>query len=372
MNPKPGCESWSKLGQTVALVAVASVFLLSRSLPADMPEYGMATLKIEDQGSQFIFNWHFFYSQMPPRFVLHEMHDESISFPNADAGLLKKYLSDIALSAFDLSVDGEKVQPELLTLTLYPNKSCAVVLRYPGRPGRKADLRAPILRYLPSSYILNVRLSSSTGVTGVRFGAAYPPVVHFVQGVDNVVRPPAPPRFSKAFLSEVGTAWVNNNWILLGIVLLLLGQPKQIAALVASIVVCWILLCFATVILDWKFHWKIPEFTLCLPTVLLCLISLKCRARSVWFTVVTVAAGLLNACYDIQQIPVSDPAQTVNTLIGLSLGFVGGIALVLIVVVPLWWECRKYPGFQEHWAPKIAWAVALLAVFLPLQKWLLG
>ena len=59
-------------------------------------------------------------------------------------------------------------------------------------------------------------------------------------------------------------------------------------------------------------------------------------------------------------------------LVGLSLGFVGGIALVLLVLVPLWWECKKYPGFQENWAPRISWTIVAIAVFLPLQKWFFG
>ena len=330
----------------------------------------MANLQIEDRGSQLVISWHFFYFLLPQQLVLHEKQDTPISLQTADTQLLKQNLSDIALAAFDLKIDGQTVQPTLLSLTTYPNRSCLVLLSYPGKPRSQVDLRAPILQYFPTGYYLTVSISSSTGKKGGIFGSRFPPVIHFVQG--DLPRQPVKPFFSKDFIAEWGAAWVNYNWILSCLVLLLMRQPKQIGVLIASIMVCWIVLCFASAVFDCKLPYNLPQIALCVPTVLLCLVCIKYPKRFVLLTLLTVAAGVLNAWYDIQQIPLSVPAQTVNALVGLALGFAGGIALVLVVLVPLWWECKKYPGFQENWAPKISWIVAAVAVFLPLQKWLFG
>jgi len=81
---------------------------------------------------------------------------------------------------------------------------------------------------------------------------------------------------------------------------------------------------------------------------------------------------MLNACYDVQQIPLENIDKAVPALIGLSLGFAGGMGLVLLVLLPLLWECKKYPPFQTEWAPKICWVVAVIAIVVPVQKFFFG
>jgi hypothetical protein len=48
------------------------------------------------------------------------------------------------------------------------------------------------------------------------------------------------------------------------------------------------------------------------------------------------------------------------------------MGLVLLVLVPLLWECKKYPQFQTDWAPKICWVVAVIAIVAPAQKFFFG
>lgn len=332
----------------------------------------MANLFIDDQGNRLVMRCHFFYRLLPAQFLLHEMQDKPISLPTTDTQLLKQNLSAMALVAFDLKIDGQPVQPTLLDLYLYPDQSCNVTLSYPGHPHGNAELRAPILQYFRPGYVISVSISSTTGTKGAYFGKVFPSVAHFTQGAVVVRHPPSQPLFSKAFMAELGTAWVNYNWILLCVVLLITQHPKQIIVLVGSILICWAVLCYAAAVFDYKILYKIPEIVLGVPTILLCLISAKGRNRPILFTFVTLAGGLLNACYDMQQIALINPTRTINALAGLAMGFAGGLALVLLVLVPLWWECKKYPGFQENWAPKASWAVAILSIYLPLQKWLFG
>jgi hypothetical protein len=354
----------------IIIFITASLFLSAPHLRADPPQYGMATLVIEDQGDQLTFNWHFFFRQFPAHFLLRERQNTPISLQEPDPAVLKQNLSAVVQAAFDVRIDGQPVQPKLLNLTLYSGRSCSVILSYPGHLHSKVEVRAPILQYLPPSFVFNVRIQTATGATGAFFGKNFPPVLHFVQG--EVSRPWGKAFFSNEFAGELGVAWVNYNWILTCIVLLLMGQPKQMAVLILSIVVFWISLCLAATVFSYQLPYSIPQLALCLPTILLCIVCAWRQNSLVLLTAITLASGLLNACYDIQQIPLSGSTRTINALVGLSLGFAGGIALVLLAVVPLWWECRKYPGFQESWAPKISWIIAAIALFLPLQKWLFG
>lgn len=360
----------STLHTVWVLLAATVLIFLPRQLQADAPERNMANVKITDQGSHLLVSWHFFYFLLPQQFALHEKGDEPISLAEADPSILEKNLREIAQTAFTVSVDGRVVEPALLSLTLYPNKSCLVLLSFPGHSGSKVDFRAPVLQYFPPAYFLSISFSSGKRMTGAYFGKQFPPVAHFVQG--DVPAPPSKPLFSQDFIAEFGAAWVNYNWILSCVVLLLMRHPKQIFGLIATIVTCWIFLCVASTLFDYKLPFKVPQIALCIPTLLLCFICVKYPRQWALLTLVTLMAGLLNACYDIEQIPLSVPAQTANALAGLALGFAGGIALVLFVLIPLWWECRKYPGFEKIWAPKISWAVAALAVFLPIQKWIFG
>jgi hypothetical protein len=364
------CEAGRRLLKAAFVVAAVSALFLGGNLRADTPEKNMANLKIEDQGTQMVVSWHFFYYLLPQNFVLHEMQDEPMALDTADSHLLEKNLSDFVLSAFEVTVDGRTVQPTLLSLSTYPNKSCLAFLSYPGHPHSTVKLEAPVLQYFSPNYFLGVSVTSTTGKRGGFIGKGFARDFQFVQG--DIPRAPTKPLFSKDFIAEWGAAWVNYNWILSCLVLLLMRQMKQIALLIGSIVVCWILLCLASTLFDYRVPCKIPQIALGIVTVLLCILGTKYPQRFVLLTLVTMAAGALNAGYDIQQIPLTAPAQTVNALVGLAAGFAGGIAVVLVVVVPLWWECRKYPGFEQNWAPKICWGVAAIAVLLPIHKWIFG
>jgi len=328
----------------------------------------MANLQIEDRGSQLVVSWHFFYILLPEQFILHEKNDTPMSLHAEDDQLLKRNLSDFVQVAFDFKINGQTVQPTLMSLTCYPNKSCLVVMSYPGHPRSKVDLEAPVLKYFPKGYFLSVSVSGSKGIKGFFFGRQFPSVIHFEQ--DDIARPPQKPFFSRDQVAQFGAAWVNYNWILTCIVLLMMRQLRLIAVLIVAMLVCWIILSFAVTLFNYKIPFKIAEMCLCVPTVLLCVVRVKDQYRLVLLVLLTIIAGALNAYYDVQQIPLSVPATTLNALTGLALGFAAGLTLVLFVLIPLWWECKKYPGFQEHWAPKISWLMAALAVFLPLQKWL--
>jgi len=334
-------------------------------------------LKIIDEGSRIVLSWKFHYPELPPTFILREKESETISLQ--DPQTLNQSLSDVISVAFDLKLDGKQVQPITAPqLTISPNKNCRVMLIYPGHPGAHLELRIPVLQYLPDSYLMNYEIINSRDISMALRGSIlgrkglFPEVVQYTQASANGSTPTPPSSVksssSASFKSEIGAAWINYNWLFICVVLLLMQMPKRIVLLIVTMMACWIFLCLLWVSANYKFPYHIPELALALPTVLLCWITIRHPEKYVWLTLVTLAAGMLNACYDLQQIPLSNLDKATPALIGLCLGFISGMVLVLVVLVPLLWECKKFPEFQTAWAPRICWIIAGLAVLVPLQK----
>jgi hypothetical protein len=367
------------LPKILSLLLLATI-LFPRHLQADTI-MSLETLRIADQGSQLTLYWNFSYTLLPPTFVLREKASQTISLQ--DPQTLNQNLSDLVSVAFDIRIDGQKIDHlKIQKLTILPDLRCSVVLVCPAHPKGHVEIRAPILQYLPDSYFIyyeafnikNMGLGS-TGFLGRK--APYQSIIEYTQLASDgsgppLVVPKAESSSSIAFKTEIRTAWINDNWLLICVVLLLMQMPKRVVILVVSMIACWILLCLLWVFADYKFPWRIPELVLGLPTVLLCVVTIKYPERVLWLTLIALAAGMLNACYDIQQIPLANLDKAIPALIGLSLGFAGGMGLVLLVLVPLLWECKKHPQFQTDWAPKICWVVAVIAILAPAQKFFFG
>jgi hypothetical protein len=376
-------RSWRISFPKILPLLFLTAALFPRSLQADTV-MSLETLRISDQGSQLTLTWNFNYLLLPPTFILREKGSETISLN--DPQTLRQNLSDVIPVAFDIRIDGQPAGPLTIEkLTVSPNQRCTVVLVCPGHPKGHVEVRAPILQYLPDSYFIyyeafnikNMGLGKS-GFLGRK--APYQSLIDYTQLAADGSGPPLVPQVkpkaesvsSISFKAEIRTAWINYNWLLICVVLLLMQMPMRIVILVLSMIVCWILLCLLWVLADYKVPWQIPEIVLSLPTVLICIVTIQYPRRVVGLTLLTLAAGMLNACYDIQQIPLAHADKALPALIGLSLGFVGGLGLVLLVLVPLLWECKKYPQFQTDWAPKICWVVAAIAIIAPVQKFFFG
>jgi len=373
-------RSWNFFLKKIVPIPILAALLFSQHVQADGPPT-LETLLIVDKGDQLILNWNFHYNLLPPTFVLREKQGQTISLQ--DPLTLQQNLSDLISVAFDIRIDGRQVRPIQITkLTISPDKGCHTTLIYPGRPSGHLELRVPVLQYLPDAYVMSYQIFSlknmGMGMSGDFLGLKGPfsSALHYVQMAGDGSSPPSSSPVESAsatsFKAEIRTAWVNDNWLFICVVLLLMQMGKRVVILILSMMVCWILLCLLWAAANYKFPWQIPEIVLGLPTVLLCWITIKHPEKMVWLTLITLAAGILNACYDIQQIPLANGDKAVPALIGLCLGFVGGIALVLLVLVPLLWECKKYPEFQKGWAPRICWVIAGMAILLPLQKLFFG
>jgi hypothetical protein len=317
---------------------------------------------------------------LPPTFVLQEKASQTITLN--DPQTLNQNLSDLVSVAFDVHIDGQEVgQVKIEKLTVLPDRRCMVIFSYPAHPYGHVEIRAPILQYFPDTFFIYYEIFNihnmgmgKSGFLGRK--APYQPIIDYTLLASDGSGPPVEVKTesasSVAFKAEIRTAWINYNWLFICVILLLMQMPKRVVILVVSMIVCWILLCLLWVFADYKFPWKIPEIVLGIPTVLLCVVTVKYPDRMVGLTLITLAAGILNACYDIQQIPLANLEKAIPALIGLSLGFAGGMGLVLLVLVPLLWECKKYPRFQTDWAPKICWVVAVIAIVAPAQKFFFG
>lgn len=340
--------------------------------PADAdPTPSLDQLYVIDQGRQFTVIWHFYYKLLPPKFIFREKNSKPIVLD--DPATLKENLADIASAAFDLQVDG--VPAPLLKiqeLTVAPDGGCFATLLYPGHKNGRLQLRENLLPYYPSSYIINYQVYSPLdrlkGVSGYFTGGAPSPVVNYVQwGTD------APPSVLDwlnstpvlLFKSELRTAWINTNWLFMAIVVVVLRPGRDVLRLGLVMAAGWFLPSFFWVLDGLQIPVTIHPVIPALVTVCICFLMLRRGMKFHWLAVFVAGASLLNGCYDIQQTSLERPASDSANLTGLSLGFVAGFALIFAIGMPLVAECRKYPGFQQGWAPKICWGLAALALILP-------
>jgi hypothetical protein len=170
------------------------------------------------------------------------------------------------------------------------------------------------------------------------------------------------------FKAELRTAWINTNWLFMAILLLLMRPSKDLAPLAWIMAGTWIIPCFFWAMDDLQIPIVIHPIVPALATVAICLLCLRPPLNFALLATAVAAAGLLNGCFDIQQTSLERPASDVSNLIGLGVGFVTGLALIFAIGHPIVTECRKVPGFQRDWAPKMCWAIAAFALILPWLK----
>jgi hypothetical protein len=355
---------------------LATVFL-SQHVRAD-PARDIITVQIDDQATQLVLTWRFHYFQLPNHFLLKEKQSEVITV--FDDTKREQKLRDFVSVAFDIRINDQPVTPRIEKFQVWADRSVESTLVFPGTPNGHVEIRAPALQYFSGKAYINLRVSNPDEVVGGFLSATreMPGVYNYVQVASNGQRSLLwrmdnwlnKLTATNAFKTEFRTAWVNCNWLFICIVLLLMQMGKRVLVLVGSMIVCWIFLCLLWVVSDYRFPFQISEIVLSIPTVLLCWVTVRHPGKVVWLTLITLIAGLLNGCYDMQQIPLKNPDQAAFALLGLCFGFVAGMALVFLIIFPLLWECKKYPGFQKDWAPKICWVIAVLAIFVPVQQYL--
>ena len=357
----------------VGTLALGLGLLLAVPARAD-PASTLQTLMIVDQGDFLTFQWSFYYVDFPARFTLKEKQQQPIALD--DPATIYQNVSDIVSVAFDLRIDGQPVQPEKISrLTISPNKICTVTLIYRGHPGGQVELRAPVLQYLPPIAMINyeiLKLGSTTDiVTGNLVGhpGPFPQVIDY-QEVSQAshVMPGVESAALALFKSQLRTAWINSNWLLIGVILLVTYRPPRVIIPLAIMAGCWIAVCVVYAACRFKVAWMFPEL---FPAVLTTGIGLLAAVRPrKWTGIVLLACGaaLLNACDDLQQVQWTPENQAGAALVGLCAGFVAGFGLIIVILTALLAECRKFPEFQSRWAPRLCWVMAALALILPLQK----
>jgi hypothetical protein len=347
--------------------------MLGSPVSAD-PASTLQTLMIVDQGDFLTFQWSFYYVDFPPRFILREKPSKTISLDNPST--LYENMSEIISVAFDLRIDGQPVQPEKMArLTISPNKVCTVTLIYRGRPGGHMELRAPVLQYLPPIAMINYEIlplgHTNKIVTGNLMGheGPFPQVIVYLEAGKSDQSAPMMESASFAlFKAQLRTAWINSNWLIISIILLVVYEPKRALAPLSVMVISWVALCLLVARDHLKFPWAVSELILAFPTILVAVIAATRPQRWLWVMLITLGAGLLNACYDLQQIRWDAEDRSSSALIGLCSGFVCGILSLVLILIILLHECKKYREFQAVWAPRICWLMAVLAILLPLQK----
>jgi hypothetical protein len=281
-------------------------------------------------------------------------------------------LRTLAQHAFRLSLDHHVIEPEEhLRITTLPDKTCIAVLMYPGHPGGRLELQAPVLAFFPAAYLINVRFVNYQGTLASGFlGEHWPDTISFVQGAPPPASSPsawADASGTNAFKMQLGTAWVHTNWLLLCAVLLLTQPAGRILILLSAPVLAWLLLCFFWVLHSLLFPWRIPEPALCVPFIFLCWRAARHSREVIGLTVGAWATGILNAVYDIQHIAPEDFGQSVAVVTEYGLGFIVSLATVFLILTPLILECKKHAAFQTHWTPALCWLAAILSLLLPLE-----
>ena len=341
------------------------------------PASTLQTLMIVDEGAFLSLQWSFYYVDFPQHFVLKEKQREIISLN--DPATLYRNISDIVSVAFDLKINGKSVSPDkILGLSISPNKICTVTMIYRGQPGGLMRLRAPVLQYLPPIAMINYEIVSLGQPARIDTGnlmgheSPFPQVVTYREvnapGRGTLAVEPA---LLASFKVGLRTAWINPNWILIMLLLSLVNRPGKVVLPVLAMTGGWILLCFFCSTVSIPIPAELAELLLALVTALLAALAAKRPGNWPLLSGIACCAGLLNGCYDLQQIRTTTAISGLPALIGLSLGFVGSVSSVLLVLSFIVAECKKYPGFSQHWTPRLCWVVAVGALALPVQKFLL-
>jgi hypothetical protein len=351
----------------LALVALCFMAML-RILRAD-PTPSLDRLTVIDQGSQIIVVWQFYHRLLPQKFIL---PGGNTQIALDDPATLKANIVTLAGSAFTLTLDGKPALPPTLSeVNLAADGGCYTTLIYPGHKNARITLQENLLPDYPPGYVINYEIYSplarARGITGYFTGGAPSPVVEYTQIGDDY----HPSIFDslntqpvKLFKAELRAAWIRPSWLFLILIVLLLRPAKELYSLAWIMALAWILPIFIwaakgvqipytlhpvfsallTCSLAARYAWKLPSFALAAPAL--------------------AFAGLLNGCLEVQQTTLERPPPDGANLTGLVLGLLAGYALIFAVALPILHECRKQPGFQRNWAPKIAVALGLAALAL--------
>jgi hypothetical protein len=168
----------------------------------------------------------------------------------------------------------------------------------------------------------------------------------------------------RLFKSELRAAWLNPGWLFLTLIVLLLRPARELYPLAWIMAMAWILPIFL-----WAANGAQVPFAL--HPLITALVTAGIAALGIWlapslpvFASAVALAGLLNGCLEIQVTTLERPPPDGANLTGLMLGLIAGFALIFAIALPLLHECRKQPGFQRNWAPKIAVGLGLGAVVL--------
>ncbi len=316
--------------------------------------------------------WHFYYRVLPPRLTLKENHGEAIALN--DPPTLKQSLRDIASVAFTVTLDGQSapLQPIDDELTMAPDGGVQVRLVYPGRPGGHLHVQDNMLAYYPAGYVINYQFSSPVdrwrGTAGYLVGGHGAAAVDYVQLAQDFK--PSPLDWFNAspvvlFKSTLRTAWINPNWLLLAIIVLLTRPFAEVVRLGGVMAGAWSLPCYFWANDGLQIPWAIHPVLPALGTGAFCLLNLRFQPGFRVLAWTLFGVGVLNGGFDIQQTSLERPFLSFANFAGLCAGFVVGLGLVFAIGFPIVAECRKAQDFQSAWAPKICWAAGGLALVLP-------
>ena len=350
---------------------VAFCFAAVLPLRAD-PTPSLDQLTVLDQGSQLTLIWHFYTKLLSTKFIPPEYKEQ------IEEGLTAKpprsSTEILVRAAFILTLDGQPIKPVSVETNLAADGGCTATLVYPGRKNARLELRETLLPYYPSAYIINYEIYSplarARGVTGYFQGGAPSPVVAYTQVSDDY----KPSIFDalnatpvRLFKAELRAAWLNPAWLFLTLIVLLLRPARELYPLAWIMAMAWILPIFI-----WAADGAQVPFPL--HPLVTALVTAAIAALGIWitpslpvFASAVALAGLLNGCLEVQLTTLERPPPDGANLTGLVLGLIAGFALIFAIALPLLHECRRQPGFQRNWAPRIAGALAVLAVVLALR-----
>ena len=354
------------------LAVIALCFVAVLPLRAD-PVPSLDQLTVIDQGSQLTLIWHFYYKLLPKKFSL---PGSGVQVDLTDPATLRDQLIRLSRNAFALTVDGKPAPlADQGRVSLAADGGCDATLFYTGRQNAHIGLRETLLPLYPSSYIINYEIYSplarAHSVTGYFQGGAPSPVVAYTQVGDDY-KPSVLDALNatpvRLFKAELRAAWLNPGWLFLALIVLLLRPTRELYPLAWIMVMAWILPIFI-----WAANGVQVPFAL--HPLVTALITAAIAALGIWrapsfgiFASTVALAGLLNGCLEVQQTTLERPPPDGANLTGLVLGLIAGFALIFAIALPLLHECRKYPGFQRNWAPKIAVGLAVGAVVLALSR----
>jgi hypothetical protein len=231
-----------------------------------------------------------------------------------------------------------------------------------------------VLQYLPPTAMINYEIVSlghpGNVITGnlMAHQGPFPQVIDYREIGRSGPAAPEETAFFALFKSQLRTAWINSNWLLMSVILLVVYEPKKACVPLAMMTAGWIALGLLDGAVNLRFPWPLPEWLLSLPTVLLGVIAATRPQKWFWIVLSACGAGLLDAAYDLQQIRWAPGDRTSSALGGLCLGFVCSMFSLVLVLGILLQEGRKYREFQTVWASRICWLAAALALALPLQR----